>query len=730
MPVMRIRHPRGHDARLVCRQVVDEPRPARNLARAKGLVGGGLAVLMLCGALALIGATTSQGSAASIAGAQPAGAESLLPPELAGNPLLAQVLAPDAPPLCNPLGYKTCAMPYPTSLAGVPNPASPTGFTVVIPDSTMRPEVLAQLPPSVHPANVLTGMSGFPTSGPILFELPAPWDPATLPPDGGDAVVVFDAETRQRVPIMVRRNRVSSGQDADSWIVEIVPRDRFEFGRRYVAYTTTALRRLDGSPYTRSAGMSQALLGDPNGFGAQYARDLLGEIAATGLNPDLVLTMTDLRVRAESEVLDQTIARADKVRALPHPIRNVEVKATFPEPTIGALITGEVLTYDFRNADRVFDRGIVEPKPVWVKFLLTLPTVDRAKRAPVLIYGHGITTSNHSMLFWAREAADHGFATISIDQPNHGSRIPTEGFVTDLASPATISGMAGMVQQSPIDQISLVSALQTSFRNLDLYGAGGGPDGAPDLNVDDLTYSGTSMGGILGATFIALEPDLRASHLEVTGAGILDLISVSTFFDELHLQEASPPNATGGEAAVLYAGLQQLIDLGDPINFAHLYKGSDPRLGSRKVSMHYSLDDGVVYNASSERLARLAGMTQVGTIFRGIAGLSQGSGFPDRNVYQSPNSQGDNISDLLSPTFDKRLFALIMHVGFFHPVATQMRNDWLTSINPAVVPIHRDMTWQEKLAIPTIIWPFLAVFAVFSRILGEPPSGALYYQGG
>ncbi|MCB9389916.1 MAG: hypothetical protein H6512_10220 [Acidimicrobiia bacterium] len=742
-------HPRSFEAR--------DARPARSPhgryvpSAARRAIGLGTAIFVMAGVLALLGAVTSQrdlgspesstGAAidattpddngpVSIEGARLAGAESLLPPELATNPLLQQVLAPDAPPLCNPLGYSTCAMPYPTSLAGLPNQESPTGFTVVIPDSTLRSEVLAELPQSVHPANVLTGMSGFPTTGPVLFELPAPWDPSTLPATGGDTVVIFDAETGQRVPIMVRRNRVSAGQDANSWIVEIVPRDRFEFGRRYVAYTTTSLRRLDGSLYTRSAGMSAALQGDPNAFGAQYARDLLAEIAATGVDPASVLTMTDVRVRAESEVVDPMIARADLVRSLPHPTRNLEVKATFPEGPIGALITGEILTYDFRNPDRVFDRQVVEPRPLWVKFLMTLPTVDRSNPASVLIYGHGITTSNHSMLFWAEEAADHGFATISIDQPNHGSRIPAEGFITDLASPATISGMAGMVQQSPIDHISLVSALQTSFRGLDLYGAGGGPDGVPDLNVDDLVYSGTSMGGILGATFIALEPDLRASHLEVTGAGILDLISASTFFDELHLQDASPKSATGGEAAVLYAGLQQLIDLGDPVNFAQIYRGTDPRLGSRKVSMQYALDDAVVYNASSERLARIAGMTQTGRIFRSIPDVAQGTGFPDRNVYQSPNSQGDGISELLEPTLDHRLFALLMHVGFFHPVSTQMRGEWLTAVNPSVTAIDAPMTWQEKLAIPTIVWPFLAVFAVISKALNGPPSGALYYQGG
>ena len=82
-----------------------------------------------------------------------------------------------------------------------------------------------------------------------------------------------------------------------------------------------------------------------------------------------------------------------------------------------AVVSGEVLLTDFRNADGVA-RAAHGPTPSWERFVLVLP--ERAAGpagAPVVIYGHGITTSKESMIVTASTNARMGLATIGIDPP-------------------------------------------------------------------------------------------------------------------------------------------------------------------------------------------------------------------------------------------------------------------------------------------------------------------------
>jgi hypothetical protein len=120
-------------------------------------------------------------------------------------------------------------------------------------------------------------------------------------------------------------------------------------------------------------------------------------------------------------------------------VRDVTVTPSFL-PHIRAIVKGQVRLTDFRTADGEIDlAGPGTARPNWVDFEVFYPDVPmRAGGAPVVLYGHGIGIVKETALLVALDNAERGWATVSIDQPNHGARGDAEGFLLDLIEPKSL----------------------------------------------------------------------------------------------------------------------------------------------------------------------------------------------------------------------------------------------------------------------------------------------------
>ncbi len=197
-------------------------------------------------------------------------------------------------------------------------------------------------------------------------------------------------------------------------------------------------------------------------------------------------------------------------------------------------------------------------------FNLFIPAGPRPSNGwPVAIFGHGFTDSKQGAPFAvASTLAHNGIATIAInvvghgfgpnstlaikqgsttttfpeggrgfDQDGNGQITSTEGSSTFVLSPQGTIGSRDALQQTVADLMQLVRAIQGG---IDADG-----DGLQDLDPSRIYYSGQSFGGIYGAIFLGIEPDVRVGVPNVPGGSIIDIVRLSPSFQLLLTQSLS-----------------------------------------------------------------------------------------------------------------------------------------------------------------------------------------------
>lgn len=492
---------------------------------------------------------------------------------------------------------------------------------------------------------------------PIFFQFPIGIDPSSVPPDGGTVVRVFDVTSGTRVPARVEVSQLQVDDRNQRGVLGIWPLGRWEPGHQMVALVGEGLRATSGDPLPR-------IRRSPGGIDASLTSLVEARIAAFAERVDPSIPAADyvaataFTVRSQTSVVELADDLAAIVRSADHPIRGV---ATQWSPIPGTvLVNGQVQITDFRNGDWVIPTDeSPRPTPRWINFMMTVPTVGVPDTgAPVAIYGHGITVSKETMVTVAASNAAAGVATIGIDLPNHGSRQLEGGFILDLANSATLGRITSMLLQGALDHVSLIESITAHPAALDIGGR---------LDTGRVFYEGTSMGGFVGGTFIGLTSDVEAAFLQVTGSGVIDTISHSILWPAF--RGTIPQGASTGEAHVLLAGAQMLLDPAD--NSFYL-----PRIRDRGTPVYlvYSVDDGVVPNPSSERMAMLLGLPQVGSPHRpmtaaAVVGSTPAMPVDGRGVQQVPTAY-------LDQTFLKPFLA---HLAFVDPLPEAALDEWLVA---------------------------------------------------
>lgn len=513
------------------------------------------------------------------------------------------------PPQCNPLTVHTCGLPFPSDQWTRPDATTATGLRVDVPDDLVSASVLAEFQGAITPAQVYGNADGFSAAGPILFEVDHA-AAASLPRDGAEQVVVFDTDTGERIPIDARVDQEAAHRGAPGTVITVWPRARFPWGHHIVAAVTTDLVPASGgAPFTPAPALAKRIAdnSDPN----------IAFLDAHGVKKQRVVAVTGFTVRSEENATGLMDSLTATTQAQAHPVRGLHALPNFLGIAgVGTIVTGQVQITDFRDAKTgaFTDDRSSTGRPSWIDFTLTLPASVPATGAPVAIYGHGIGIFKESMIVVAGLNAQRGVATIAIDQPNHGSRIAADGgFIFDLFKPQDIARVVSIIPESSVDLASLLTAVRTSLRDLDaapfnlfdpLHA-----DGRPDLDTSRVLYEGTSLGGVLGTTFVAEHPELDGALLQITGVGIMHNLSEGTFWywgisaSQVGARGIIPKSATAGEAALLVNAAQHLLDRGDAINLADRLADTN-----MPIFIPYAVDDGAVPNATTDALAELAGL--------------------------------------------------------------------------------------------------------------------------
>jgi hypothetical protein len=259
---------------------------------------------------------------------------------------------------------------------------------------------------------------------------------------------------------------------------------------------------------------------------------------------------------------------------------------------------------------------------------------------PVIIQQHGLGGQRDTVVQFAEADAGAGFASIGIDAAAHGYRLfgctpaasCSQDTANNLGGTASPDGFAdGTLFGFSVGFLATNLGFFQGFHNFlgirdnfrqtyaDLMSLvrllhGHSIDAALGVPIDDtrIFYMGHSLGGLMGAGFVPMEPDLQASVLNATGGGLANQLFLNSSIGAgaqslvnsvLGLDPANPWD----QFALPPNLVQSIIDPGDALNSARRILG--PVLGGpRNVIQIEDWGDQVVPNQANEALAAAAGL--------------------------------------------------------------------------------------------------------------------------
>ncbi|WP_146977557.1 hypothetical protein [Lujinxingia vulgaris] len=324
--------------------------------------------------------------------------------------------------------------------------------------------------------------------------------------------------------------------------------------------------------------------------------------------------------------------------------------------SVDAVVRGQMFVADHLDpATRAFfPDGRYEERAV--DFVMTLPKdVSVAEPLPVVLFGHGLMTSRELLYLIAEPLAAAGYAAFALDLPYHGERAVCltdqncEGNATcdALGRCLYADGSRGRINRVEVpwllslgnqfdELLSYPSTSGTVFIDMErLFGtrdhfAQAVLDLQQAVRVlqsddmeqaivdttglwvgDEIVYLGMSLGGILGSSLSAVEPEIVNFVLNVPAADLVRIIEHSVSFETafehaLHARGIEH----GSDAYVEFVqALRWILDPVDPLNLVqHTLLQPLPGHPTRRVLIQMASGDRVVPNEGTRALSERMGV--------------------------------------------------------------------------------------------------------------------------
>jgi dienelactone hydrolase len=494
---------------------------------------------------------------------------------------------------------------FPDDFHTVDEPDSYTGLAVDI-----QPEaeawMRASLPEGFNVVDGLETLDGFGTIAGIILRFTGPLDTTTVH-DGTTALVALDDGEAQPFEV----------EWADDGATAIVyPLFPLEPKRSYGLSMSREVLDEGGEPVWAAPALYELLTGEATDPRLARLHDRYAALlAATDAGPDDVCAAT---VFTTQSIHEEDVAVAAVLESAAPEIR-VEGPC---EPTGTVLLCPAVLIADdFLDEDQHFAMEFGATPTAQRSYELPLniyvPDDGASGPRPVIVYGHGLGGSRGEGRGFAGQVADLGIAVAALDAPSHNEH-PTnpdayelywifQFFGLGLEGTLDVLQMRDHWRQAAWDKLQLIDAIRAG---VDLDG-----DGSNDLEGDRIYYSGHSLGGIMGAHLLALDPTLTAAELSVPGGRVGDIVYRGEIFAPL-VAIMSPDGTGDGDLARFFPLMQAAIERGDASNWA-------PRVldGERDVLMTMVVDDGIIPNECNRSLARAFGVQHAPPVLQEVEGM-------------------------------------------------------------------------------------------------------------
>lgn len=540
-------------------------------------------------------------------GADPTAGAALLGPFLDGD--------------CDPIAPELCGLPFPSNVYMVADETSPTGARVAFGPTTL-PVSDDGLQSTPDLLNVADGFS--PTAGPIAF-LAGATDTGFAPPtnpgaslSGDSPTLILDADTGALVPHFAELDR--SHDDDSRRAILLRPVTLLEHGHRYIV----ALRGVvdaEGTPVAPSPVFAALRDGTAHDDPSVEARrglyaDIFERLDAAGVDHADLQLAWDFTVASRDSTAGRLLSMRDDALARAGTGANYAFTSveTDPDPGIILRVEGTVdvpLYLDDGGPGGTLVLGD-DGLPVYqgsypYPFVLLVPESCAGQSCPVVQYGHGLFGSRYSIDQDGYYAAASTFGAVVLSMDWIGMSNADIAVIAAAAAGGDVSGFASIPDRSQQGMVNLAVALRT-LQGTMRDDAALQFDGVPVVDPDVRYYVGGSQGGIYGATYMAVSPDIERGVLVVPGMSYSLMLPRSVYWSDYATPFVVDRFEDPRVVQLVLGYVQMLWDRAEPSGYATAIS-DDPFPGTpaHRVLLMEGVGDHQVPNLSTELLARAVG---------------------------------------------------------------------------------------------------------------------------
>jgi hypothetical protein len=540
---------------------------------------------------------------------------------------------PHDPAQCDPLGGERCYLPFPNDYFTVRDRHTPTGRRVDFGSTTLPANTAGvHIDPTEWNRN-----DGFSPGSAISVLLPgldlaasgaAPITDMARSLDRNAPIVLIDADTGRRHPYWAELD--AGAPDDDHRLLLVRPTENLREGHRYIV----ALRDLvdhDGNLIPPSdmfrAYRDRLDTGDRRLEGRRrHMEDLFHDLRRAGVARHELVLAWDFTVASGQNLSQRLLAMRDDAFArlgddapafhvdsvVPSTRSDLlrEVQGTFEVPSYltGDGSTGQVLNNgDGPGASPLPQRN----GTLTAQFICTVPAAavnadGTANPTRAALYGHGLLGSGREVLGAGSRfasAINTTFCATWWVGMSEDDILTAVAALTDLSKFRTLPDR---LQQAHLNFLFL-GRLMLHPGGLSSDPAFQAADGTPLLDQRNLSFVGTSQGGILGGATTAIAQDWTRAFLGVPAMNYSTRLDRSVDFDPFEvIARQSYPDRVDRQMGILLA--QMLWDRGENNGYAqHLTERPYRHTRAKQVLLFEAFGDHQVANVATEVFARTIG---------------------------------------------------------------------------------------------------------------------------
>jgi len=594
------------------------PRIAFTLRSASGFT------LLLCATLSL-GAGCGDDSSTPDGGGMDAGTDAAADAAIAIN-----VERPE----CENLNPFYCTLPFPSTRYLDEDASTVTGLKVAFPVEALPLNQEGTPPVSVHPWNAFDGYSPL---TPAMTYYGAALDGTELTDEEhiGDSLldtsttIWLDAESGERVAHWAE---VDAWEDtpADEAALYMRSATRLLPNHRYIV-ATRGLHFADGNAVEASAYFAALRDGTSTEVAELEARrshfdDIFATLETAGIAKASLIEAWDFTTASDESLIGDTLAMRDDAlsragdRGIGCTVTRVDedvntevwrrVRGTFTVPNYMTTEYEGSIAKRGPDGEVTFNGMAEAPFEVDIPYSVRDAVLAGDPPRPGLMYGHGLLGTARQVGSGGTRVALARLSMVGFGTDFWGLSEPDSGyFVNEVMTQwGNFDAVGERLMQGAINSVVLARSFRGVCADLDELKVDDGGTMKPLLSPTETYYYGISQGGIMGATFAALTPDVDRFALQVGAVGYSHLMRRSMDFEDFeNIFRLWYP--TPMDRLFLIGSTQAAWDRTDPSSFVgHLLHDPLPGVGVKRVLYHTAHYDTQVSNTMSDVSARIMGI--------------------------------------------------------------------------------------------------------------------------